>query len=757
MNLDRKFAAVLTLRAATICLALPFALSAHAESGTLEEIVVTAQKRVQNLQDVGVSVTALGAQQIHDLGITSSMDIGRVAPGVVFTETSSGGAFSTLSIRGIAQSDYSPIQEAPNSIYIDDVYVSSNGAAAFSTYDLDRIEVLRGPQGTLFGRNSTGGLADFITAKPTKTFEGYAETGYGSFNQFWVEAAVSGPLSDRVRARLSVKDEQADGWWKNYAPGGKDTMETNARGIRGQIEVDLTENLLARLSISYDGQPKHDVGTYKEKNFYIGANGLPTPQPANLDAWGTGPGNNQIGYRDSYPNNWSSAFDNIGFLKTDRTSPTLLLQWTLGPTTLTSVTNYTDFKTVYREEDDGSPINYSEANQNQAMTQWSQELRGNGSIGSHTWTAGLYYLDIDTFVYADYFFPILSGTDFAFNDYENMKQRTQSLAPFGQIEWSLIDTLRLTTGLRYTHDTKTFDAQVYYRELGNGYSGGTGSTVFPPPGDLVYDFSRATVGSLAKEEQGLWSGNVRLDYKPVPDTLLYAGIARGVKGAGFNANLSGNLTLQDTPFKAESVLTYELGGKFDLLDHRLRLNSSVYYYDYKNYQGFAYVGVQGEVGNYQGQFYGGDLEITAKIPGDVRVSVSGSYSHTLLKDVPTVYRGVIDQQAPLAPEWVINGSIQKSRQVGPGSLDLIWSFDYLSHRYGSVDNNPATYIEGSIEHNLRLAYDLEKSGLEFAVFVNNVADKQRQLFVYDLVKSGGYTLNAYDKPRWFGVSVRKKF
>lgn len=755
MTSDRTLRASVTtiLRLAAIGPLMTAGGVAQAQSA-LEEIIVTAQHREQSLQGVGVSVTALGADQISDLGVTSSSDLGRIAPGVVFAPTS--GMGSAMSMRGISQSDFSPIQEAPNSIYVDDVYLGVN-MASFSAYDLERIEILRGPQGTLFGRNSTGGLARFITAKPTDNFEGYAEAGVGAYNDYWVEGAVSGPFSDRVRGRLAVKREQADGWWKNRAPGGKDAMETDILGVRGQIEFDVTDNFLARLSISYDQQPKHLMGTFKTKNFYFDANGLPAPQPADLDAWGTGPGNNLFGYRDPYSDAQTSAYDNRGFLKNDSTSPTLFLQWTLGSTTLTSVTSYSDFGSLYGEEDDGSPIDFAGAKTRLDVRQWSQEFRGTGSIGSHQWTAGVYYLDIDTDYSGGFFFPLLSGSDFAFDNYQNMKQKTQSLAAYGQMEWQLADRLTLITGLRYTHDRKTFDSQVYFRELGNGYSGGTGSTVYPPPGLLVYDFREATVGNLAKQSEGLWSGKVQLDYKLDAGGLIYAGISRGVKGAGFNGNLGGALSVEETPFKSEAVTTFEVGSKFDLLDKRLRLNSSVYYYDYKDYQGYAFNGVQGVVGNYDGRFYGAELEIQANLPGDVFVSLAGSYTDTRVSDVPTAYLGVRDQEAVLAPKWIANGYVRKDFPAGPGTLGAMWSFDYVSDRYASIDNNPATFVAGSFVNNLRLTYTFDDAGLEFAAFVNNVADVDRQTFVYDFVATTGGAGSIYDKPRTWGLSVRKKF
>jgi iron complex outermembrane receptor protein len=737
--------------------ALAFAAAPASAQSEIEEVVVTAQKREQNLQDVGVAVTALSSRQLRDLGVANSTDIEKVAPGVVFAATSSGGVASALSVRGISQSDASPQSEPPNGVYMDEIYLSSPGSTGFSLYDLSRIEVLRGPQGTLFGRNSTGGLAHFMTARPTAAWEGYAEAGFGSYSQRYFEGALSGPLSDRFRFRLSGRSDQADGWWENRAPGGKDAYNKKFWGVRGQLEADVTDELTARASISYDANPRTRQGVYKAQNFYIDANGQPAPQPATLDAYGTGPGNNLIGYRDSYGEGSVGAFNNSGSLKNRRASTTLALDWKRGETTFTSLTNLTNFSFDYGPEDlDGSPVPYAVGPLTQDLQQWSQELRATGRSDALTWTTGLYYLHIDQDVSTGFAFPVLSGTDFAYDALTTISQLTKSYAAFGQLEWAFNEKLRLTLGARYTHDDKEIDSKAYFAELGNGFSGGVGSTVFDPP-LLVADFSPATVGNAAHQKEGLWSGKLQLDYLPGEGKLLYAGISRGVKGAGFNTNLSGTLPDAQTPFGSEAVTAYEVGGKFELLDRHLRLNSSVFYYDYQDYQGYAYVGTQGLVANYDGTFYGVEMEAIASLPGEVRINLGASYIHTELEDVPTVHSGVRDQKANLAPDWVVNGSIQKAINVGPGSLELQWSFNYLGDRYGSIDNNAASFIKGSFEHDARVAYDLDDRGLEVALFVKNISNENREVFIYDLISTGGYRVVSYAPPRWWGVSLRKKF
>jgi iron complex outermembrane recepter protein len=740
----------------TAAIASAVSVSLQANS-ILEETIITAQKREQSLQDVGVSVTALSSDQMENLGITDSVDIAKAVPGVVFASTSSGGLIGSISIRGIAQSDFSPNQESPNAIYIDEVYISSSAAASFPLYDLERVEVLRGPQGTLFGRNSTGGLAHFITAKPTDTFEGYAEAGYGDFNQYSFEGAISGPLSDTMRGRLAGRYEKTDGWWENRDPGGEDFFDKETIGVRGHLEVDLTDSLMARLSLSYDKKPRTKQGTYKIENFYIDGNGQPLSQPADLDAYGTGPGNNLVGYRDTFSNGPKNAADNTGFLKNKRVTPTLALFWEGDSVSFTSVTNYTDFSVDYAEECDGSPILYCEAPLSQDLKQWSQELRLTGDTDDFVWTAGLYYLNIDNEdIRLGFNFPILSGGDFAFNDFNDVTQETESYAIFGQIETNLTENVRFTAGARYTYDKKKFDSKVYFIELGNGYEGGTGSTVFVPP-LLVYDYSPATVGNEADDDENLWSGKLQLDYTPNDDTLLYAGISRGVKGAGYNTNLGAAITIEETPFDSETVYSYELGWKTQLLDGLMRFNGSVYYNDYQDYQGFAFNGVQGVVGNYDGTFYGFEMETLASLPYAIDVRLGISYIDSELEDIPTAYNGVRDQDAVLAPEWIANGSISKSIDVGENLLSMFWDFSYLDERYASVDNNEAVYVEDSLVQDVRVSYNIESSGIALAAFVNNVTDENTQVFAYDLISTGGYKLQSFSQPRWWGVSVRKSF
>jgi len=727
------------------------ASSARGNGGGIEELTVTAQRREESAQDVGVSLSAVGAEDMRRLAITNAKDISKFAPGVLLDSIAGGGYTANLTIRGIAQTDFSSTQESPNSLYLDDVYNSSPNAAAFSLYDLNRIEVLRGPQGTLFGRASSGGLANFITNRPSETLEGYVDLGYSSFNNIYTEAAVGGPLSDRVRYRVAGRIEKADGWFENGTPGGDDTFEKDFRGGRIQLEADLTERLTGRFSFSYDENPKHREGTYDSKPGQV-VDGEPELLPADVDAWGTGPGNDLVGYRDPYGRFNKGKFNDYGYLDSKRVSPTLTLSYDLGEATLTSIANYTGFEYDYLEDCDGGEVDYCSFGSSQDLDQYSEELRVNGTHEALTYTAGLYYLNISQTAPQFFSFPVASGTDFAFASTNSTDQDLESYAVFGQLEYQLTPTVTGIVGLRYTNEEKKLDAVTAFPELGAAL-GGIG--VFEPP-LVIYEFSKATVGGLAEESEGLWSGKLQLNYAPDDDSLFYASVSRGIKPAGFNTNLAGTLSIEDTSFKSEYVYAYEVGTKLDMLDRKLRLNASAFYYDYHRFQGFAFTLVSSVVGNYDGYFKGAELDLTLAPRDDVDLRVGVSYLQSELQDVASAYGGVSDVEASMAPEWTATASAAKRFELSMGTLELSWDANFTGDRYASIDNNRATFVPDSFVHNARATLYLD-GGVDLSAFVNNISNEDRVNYALDGMSTGGYFIRSHAPPRWMGVSVRKSF
>jgi len=725
--------------------------SGRASAQELEEVVVTAQRREQSLQDVGVSVRALSSEELRSLNVTSAPDIASGMAGVTFDAATGGTAGANLGIRGVVQSEYSAHQESPNSIYIDEVYLASPLSAAFPIYDLERVELLRGPQGTLFGRASSGGLVSFITAKPGDVAEGYFEAGYGRFNQRYLEAAFGGPLSDRVRGRVAGRYAQADGWFENRAPSGADSRGTEAWGVRAQVETDLTDTLLARLSVTHDESPRHREGVYKVFSSVLLPNGDTALLPADVDAYGTGPGNDLYGYRDPIEDKHAGEFNDFGFFENQRTSPTLYLTWARDAITLTSITNYTKFTYLYAEDCDGSPLNNCRASSDQDLKQWSQEIRANGQVDQLTWTAGVFFLNVDQRIAQNFDIPAAAGTAFAFSGVNPFEQELTSYAAFGQLEYQFTPQWRGTLGLRYTRDEKSFDSQFLLLELGSAF-GGAG--VNDPP-LLTYDFREGTVGDAADATEDMVSGKIQIDYLPREDVLVYASVSRGERGPGFSANFGGSLSLEDTPFDSDAVLAYEVGTK--LTGDRTRLNVALFYYDYKDFQSPEYRGFNAFVQNGDTTFEGGEVEFTWAPLTGLTVDLGVAYLDAVTKDYSTQTRGIRDQVPTNVPEWSGNGAVRQVWPAGPGDLTLQWDFNYLDERFNSANNLRGNLLDSSFVHNARIGYGFRDAGWELAAFVRNISDTDRITTAYDLTTALGQIARVYAPPRTWGMSVRKSF
>jgi iron complex outermembrane recepter protein len=751
---SRFVRAAIVAAIASACAWSAIAYADDEDQGGLQEITVTAQRREQRQQDVGVSVAALSDQQLRDLGVRNAKDIGDAIVGVTFASTAGGSVASNLGIRGVTQTDYSATSESPNSIYVDDVYLASPAEGAFPIYDLARLEVLRGPQGTLFGRASSGGLASFNTQKPTADFNGYVEVGYGQYQDHYVEAAFGGPLTDRIRGRIATRVEKADGYFENMQPGGIATFQKDFRGVRGQLEADVTDSLVARLELNYDEMPRHSEGMYKVVPSYLNSAGVTGPLPANLDYWGTGPGNDYFGYRDPYRSFHQAAFNNIGFFENKRMAPTLYLDWHLGSTTLTSITNFTNFAFAYTEDCDGGPVNNCLYPFSQHEKQWSEELRAHGTVAALSWTAGAFFIKVQQTGDEGFQYPALTGTPGAFNIDDYLDQSLTSYAAFGQLEYSFSSMWRATLGARVTHDDKKFSSLEVAHELGN--VGGTGSTFYNPP-LILYEFDKSTVGSLAEAKANMVSGKAELDFVPQKDVLVYSSVSRGVKGPGFNANDGGSISLADTPVHSEWLMAYELGEKIEAFNRHARLNTSVFYYDYHDFQAYAYKGLAGLVENKSATFKGAELEASVLPVNGLTLNVGVAYLDTLVKDVGTATRGVLDQQSANAPKWQGNASIHETFRAGPGEVGLTWDGNYIGHRYGSIDNTLGAAIDGSFVHNARVSYFLADSGWEIATFLNNISNTGRMTYAFDLTLGTGDLLRSYAPPRMWGVSVRKTF
>jgi iron complex outermembrane receptor protein len=436
-------------------LAMGAYLPAHAQqagaSSGIEEIVVTAQRREENLQDVGIAVTALGGAMLTDLNITTATDITRAVPSLKMNAYSSSQV--VFNIRGVSQNDYGDQQEPPVAVYQDDSYASSINVASFPIFDLARVEVLRGPQGTLFGRNATGGAIQFVSNKPTRDFEGYATVTAGSYNQFIVEGALSGPFTDNFQARIAAISNTDDGYMESVVAGVPDRGGNDHYAVRGQVAWQPSETTDLNLIVRYMKANKEtQAGIYSQEPACPNDQfqGEFTKPDQSCAFWGTGPGEGGTGYRNDAitPSRggdpWKTAETQRSYVDREITGATLHFDWDIGELHLVSITDYQDATKFYLEGGDASPVDGVLFYQGSDLEQYSQEFRLSGETGNHTWVAGVYGMKVDGKYTGKFATPF-----YGYDPTIEMSQKTTSYAVFAQDEWQFADAWKLIVGARY--------------------------------------------------------------------------------------------------------------------------------------------------------------------------------------------------------------------------------------------------------------------------------------------------------------------
>lgn len=730
-------------------------ITVPASAQVLEEVVVTAQKREQSLQDVGISITAFDGDTMREMGIVSTEMLKEQVPGLTFAN-SGGGAVTTLpSIRGVSQNDYSTHQEMPNAVYIDGVYLSTSAAIGFGVFDLERVEVLRGPQGTLYGRNATGGLVHFVTAKPTDEFEAYIDGSISDTNGFgWrTEAMINGPLGDNLRGRLSGFYEDYDGYWENSNPGGKDAFELDGQtAVRGQLEWDASEDLTVGLSLHVGFLQPSVQGVYRFVPAYtdpvtaFGTSITPATDPGDIFGFGGPPdavngvcaGCDFFGQLSPEPLDASFNTDH-SYLEKEHYSITGNIVWDLENFTVTSITNFTDFEFDYDEDCDGSPFDYCRFPFGIQMEQWSQELRLNGTNGPLTWQAGFYYVDITQENHIGFDSP-----GFAFSILNRSDQNIESWAVFGQLEYELSDQWKIIGGLRWTEEDKDIDSQAWSGPF-IANRGIQGNTAFQ-----VYDFQDA-------RSENDWSGKIELDWFPNDNWLIYASISRGTKAGGYNGNGGGldNASLDpEVEFGGEVLTSYEIGFKATLWDGKARLNGSGFYYDYDDYQSFEFRNsLASFVANKNATFYGAELELALAPADGWNLNLGISLLDTEVNGVTLPDNSVRKRKSVTAPDVSLNGLLRKEWPMFGGTMAAQMDFNYVDEFFASTFNQAAATIPDYIVGNARLGYRSADDRWDVSLYVKNLADASNQAYGYDFAFFG-INLETYNPPRTIGGQFR---
>ncbi len=710
-----------------------FRQSARAEDlagDVLEQITVTAQKREQSLQSVGISITALDGAALNKLGLSDVTSLASQVPGMQFNQFSP--TITVYNLRGVSQNDFSDHQEAPVAVYSDDAYIASMGALAGTMYDLERVEVLRGPQGTLFGRNATGGLIQYVSEKPKFDTEGYVSATGGNYGTGNSEGAFNTVLTDTLAARLAFATNYHDGYIRNrIGPSIEDEREYSAR-LQFRFKPSDRGEILLKLHGVEDDHATGAGYSWEASHPDSTGRGVPisptsTANCPNLDG-GCTPGGDLSGYRNPSGNPFKQAYGITGIFNRTVGGATLHATWNFDPFTLTAVTDYLRMEKRYGEDSAASPDPIFVFDTLQHYHQLSQELRLNGGSAALKWIAGLYFLDYHTRDYEGAkAVPAIGGPS-----NNTFTLTTQSQAAFGQLEYDFSHDLTGIIGARYSSDQKTFN-YVY---------------INAPQVPVVYN--QATNPAAAQTYDNV-TGKVEIDYKLHPDSMLYASVNRGAKGGGWSAPSFGGVDPSTLAYKQETLTSYEAGEKLTFWGGRARLNGAVFYYDYRNYQGFFAQGLTTVVKNVDAHIKGGELEFAWAPAHGANLQLGVSHLEAEAKHVPLPVGGLIDTQMPQAPHWSINATARYEWAVPLGRVALEADTKWNSSEYLELLNAAADFERPYIVTNARITFSSGDDRWEVAGWVRNLADRWYR--VYGVDASGlGLEGSVYGPPRTYGAT-----
>ncbi len=737
-------------------------ISGIVSAAVLEEVVVTAQKREQRAQDVGIAVTAFTGEQLNSLGYTNAQEVTALAPGVS-TIQPNGPSNYAIAIRGSAQNDFISNQESPVSVYIDEVYVSQMSAAGFMLFDTERVEILRGPQGTLYGRNATGGLAHYVTRKPTAERNGYAKITGGEYEQVKFEGALGGALMDNLFGRISIATHHNGGYVENRVLGD-DINNANDYAGRIQLLFTPTDTMDLLLNGRYALQQIRTGGPFENMSSRStdGFTGFNTPALTNFN-----------GYRDGDGDVHAGDYDAFGHQDMESYGASATFKWDINDRVkMTSITDFQHIDRDYFEDSDASPIADFHFFLSTDADQWSQELRFNGGFDRTQWVAGFYYLNIEVNdanggetpllgLIGPFGLPPAGLTDsplgafgaiegdgtFIGNDSPYTTQ-TESWSLFTQAEYDINDQWTAIIGYRFINEEKSHKYANNFVDFQPGMKNRNGN-----PNIL------AVAATYAGEtDKTLWSAKIGLDWQPNDDWLWYVTWNRGVKGGGFNAPLDmTGLVANDAlfEFEDEKLDAYEVGFKVSLFDGIARLNGSGYYYDYEDYQAFRIVGLSTFIFNAPANSHGFELELQTSPLDGLDFLFGVGYIDVEIEGVDLgIGRGIEDTVPVQSPKWNVNGLLRYQWPLYDGDIAVQGDFQYRSEHFFSLTRSQSVTEDGYVLANARLSYTTSDERWQAAVFVNNIMDEEYLVQTFDVAAVFGWTEQYYGLPRWVGGSVR---
>ena len=733
-------------------------VSAHAQEGeqpadeskTLDVVTVTATKRAENLQDVPISISAFNAAQIEATGSQNLQDLASSIPNLVYPSSREGGG-ADISIRGVFQ-QAQPLQigfDNGYGVYLDGVYMGKHFSVNQDLGEIERVEVLRGPQGTLFGKNTIAGALNIVSKRPGNEFEGRVSADFGNYDLRRVRASVNLPIvEDKLAVRVALSGAERDGYVENRTLG---TDLGNIDDVNGRVLVGYTPTSNTGIYLSVDH--RHSVTRhYEAENVDIGQTNYTTDEePYTV-------------YRD---------FQDRNDLKTFGTSLTVEHEFDNG-FALTSITGYRDDKINAPRDVDGSDFGgYNRVEMHISQELFTQELRlASPQYNRFDYVAGLYYFNqankrnevsevLPTWI------PAIAGFANFIYDVD-----VESYAAFFHSNFHITDDLTLFGGLRYTDETKELEALQTSDPV----------TILPAFG---VPFGQADIPTDIQDSDVSYTAGLR--YQFTDDVMAYGSVATGYKSGAFNVggNITSGVLANELTVDPEFVTSYEAGVKSRLFNGLAQLNGAVFLLNYDDLQVRVFDPSVGTIGSNvlknaaSVESHGFELELSARPAEPLLLALGIGYvdsTYESFEGVPLQRPagsfgddndGVIDRRTdatgnrvPLAPKWTVNASIGYDVPLpNQGEWRSRLDYNYKSERYGAdgSTNDPADLLPGYSLVNLRTGYESPDGRYSMYLWAKNLTDEtelDESRFIQFITSR---LQKRYIEPRTYGVSLAYKF
>jgi iron complex outermembrane recepter protein len=731
-----RLLALCNLALAAMLTASPALAQESADESSAADIIVTAAKRAQNLQEVPISVSAITGDTLRQSRVTQAEDIVTKVPNLQLASTV-GDNTPIFSLRGVSMFDFSLNQSSPVATYYDEVYKGNFALLGVALFDLERVEVLRGPQGTLYGKNTTGGAVNLISVAPKLgETSGYLNAGYGNYNRIDVNGAVNVPLGENAALRVAGTFARADGWFENLTPGQPDLASVREWGVRGSLRFEPSEGMDWTLRVSHTDQSPRNYGIYAE------------PEAANR----VGLSRRQIR-------------SNLADQRREATTTSVALTGNIEVSdalTLTTITSYDKGKLFFFEDSDGQDVRILEVPYFARTKQFAQDLRLTSDYdGPFNFILGAYYNREKVFNSSE--LNILVDTDsdglpgntagdcnagfpvgcIVANSFDQLKK---SFAVYTDVSFELSDQLTLRGGLRYTNDK---GSQTNFVSDALGLDRSFAFNLIPqiPATDRRYKTNNL-------------SGKVGIDYKFTDDNMVYASFSRGYRGRAFNAQAFFDVAELGVA-KQETVNAWELGIKSQFADRRITLNVAGFYYDYRDQQ---YINVDPDTAATEllnipkSRIMGGEIELTARASDMLTLRGAVGLLDTKIKDGVVSGFDVAGNKLPNAPSFSFTGGVDLTLfDNGSGKLGASADLSYSSSQYFETLNVPRLQQGSYALLGAHLDWASADGKWNASLWGKNLTNKFYFTSRIDLLAGFGLDYNHVGAPRSYGITVGVKF